>query len=354
MSGQGQLRNILPYIVLNQVFESPVLVQHSHRYISDPNLLSIAKVLYFQRCSNPAQLEIISWYKSQQKVFGYKMILDHDDLIWGKNELYEGGNKLTGVPSYNPAHDRFDYTAQNCAIEIMKMMDKITVSTEFLKDFIHNVLKIDVPVEVVPNTVSIGYWGNKLKLRNEDIKKPKIIYTGASGHYDNKNKLMGDWSDEWKWWVIREVNMGKIDFVCMGGPPFFLEPIKNKIKVYDWMPLFKFPLVIRDENPHYCINPLAENMFNAAKSDLKLVESAAASMIGVGTVFDNLVSPYDNAIIKIPVDAKQDDISKAIYCYNDKDKHNEALMAQYKWFNDEGRFTESATNLNRLLGALLD
>ena len=161
------------------------------------------------------------------------MVLDHDDLLWGKNELYEGGNEQEGVTSYNNVWKYFDENVQKTATDIMNCMDTLLFSTQYLADYAKNILNVNPPCLVIPNTVPRAYWGqshrfNKLNTEKEKIEKPIVLYAASPSHYNNTTKNKGDWSDEWIKWVIKSVNEERIELVLIGGLPFFFECIKEK------------------------------------------------------------------------------------------------------------------------------
>src|SRR5690606_19867802 len=125
---------------------------------------------------------------------------------------------------------------------IMSMMDVITVSSEFLKFYIENVLKINVPVVVVKNSISKYFWGmERRKGIDKRLEKPKVLYTGSPTHFSNEKKMKGDWDNAWCDYVIKAVKTDRIDFTCMGGNvPWFFESVKNKIKTIPWVNSFQY------------------------------------------------------------------------------------------------------------------
>ena len=235
-AGQGTIRNIWPFNTLNAIYaqKGDLVNQHTLFFPQEQNILNITRTLYFQRQFHSNHLKVVDFYKNQQGMFKYKMVWDMDDMIWGFNET-QGGSKEEGIPSYNAAADKITTQDKDNSIEIMKQMDLLTFSTQYLADYVRDTLGVTTPSKVIPNTVPLAYYGkDKVSEKTEDIKKPKVIYTGSPTHYNNKNKLLGDWDNAWKDWVIKSVNKKEIDFVCFGGLPWFFESIKDKIKVIPW------------------------------------------------------------------------------------------------------------------------
>jgi len=240
-TGCGHIRNVFPITYLNSVYgkSGDIIPIITPIFLWQHDILLRTKSLFFQRQMSPEQLDSIKKYKEHQKQYQYKMVWDIDDFIWGANEL-QGGTTEDGVPSYNFGWRGILPEVKAASVEIMKLMDLITVSTEYLKWYIQNVLGVKVPVKVVPNAIPKYFWGNKRKkLITKDIVKPRVVYTGSPTHYNNPEKLMGDFNNAWVNWVIKSVSQDKIDFVCMGGLPFFFESIKDKITVIDWVNSFQ-------------------------------------------------------------------------------------------------------------------
>ena len=351
-AGQGTIRTVWPFSALNAIYaqKQQLISQQLVFFPQDAHTLQMARTLYFQRQFHTNHLNIIKYYKSLQPELRYKMVWEMDDMIWGFNET-QGGSIEEGIPSYNKAHDKITPEMKQASIDIMNEMDLLTFSTQYLADYVKNVLGVKIPSTVVPNSVPLAYWGDQhVQQKTTDIKKPKVIYTGSPTHYNNEDKLLGDWDNSWKDWVIKSVKNNEIDFTCFGGLPWFLEEIKDKIKVINWVQSFRLHLDIKNENADFCINPLVQNDFNHSKSDLKLVECSAGGIACIGTTFSNgKPSPYDECRITVPLESTVADIDNIINTYCNKDKYNEVIKYQYEWMQTEGRYTESAKHINRIV-----
>ena len=354
-SGQGTIRNIWPFSTINAIYgpKNQIINAWFHNFITDEAMLRNAAAIYLQRQITPDQLAGVKFYKENQKHFGYKIVWDMDDMIWGHNEL-QGGSKNEGIPSYNRAWPNITDEMKESSVEVMKLCDVNTFSTQYLCDYVEKEFNI-TNTKVIPNTVLKSYWGNPKREAVTDIVKPKVIYTGSPTHYDNSGKLFGDWDNQWKEYIIQAVNNNEIDMYFMGGLPWFFDCIKSKVTVMPFLPIFAMHLEIKKIQPHFCINPLVENQFNSAKSDLKLVESAAAGMVCLGTTFDNSVSPYDNCHKDCQVNHKAtvDEIREFIKKLSAPEKFNSIIKWQDDWMELEGRYTESPTNIHRLMETVL-
>jgi hypothetical protein len=351
-SGCGHIRSLFPMNYLNALFakSGKLLTIPSMEFIFQEPMLIKARTLYFQRHMAPQHLRIIASYKANQEKFKYKMVWDMDDMIWGLNEL-QGGSADKGVPTYNFGHRAITPEIKQSSIEVMKMMDLISVSTPFLKEYIEKELKLTVPVSVMQNSVSMFFWGNESKPEvTEDIKKPRVIYTGSPTHYSNIDRLLGDWDNAWLDWVKKSVKNNEIEFVVMGGLPWFFEDIKDKIQVIDWVNSYSYHLAVKGAKADIGIMPLVTNDFNRAKSNLKFLEYSAAGIVGIGTTFtDGTLSPYYDMPHSVPTDATVDDIDNIVKKICNKETYNETIKKQYDYLKDNDHWLESPGYINRFL-----
>jgi len=345
-TGCGHIRNVFPMNYLNSVFGksgrfnillSPVMIfQH--------DILMRSRTIFFQRTMNPQHIPLINRYKQEQKKYGYKMVYDIDDFIW------RGDRPGEEIPAYNFGSKGITDDVRTSSIEIMKMMDIVCVSTKFLGDYIAEKGVDKEKIKVVPNSVIRHFWGTqKPKLITEKIKKPRVIYSGSPTHYNNQEKLKGDWDNEWCEWVIKSVKKNKIDFMCMGGLPFFFDSIKDKIKIVNWVNSYMYHLPIKDFNPHFGVAPLVQNYFNYSKSDIKHIEYCAAGALSIGTIFTNdMPSPYDNNYVKVPDNVTVKQLDELFNEYTEPEKYNEIVQKQYQMLENEGRWLESQGFVKRL------
>lgn len=352
-TGCGHIRNIFPMTYLNGLFGKDQMVTPiiSPLFLWQEDILVRTKAILFQRQMAPEHYRLILRYKEQQQKFGYKMVYDIDDFIWGHNEL-QGGDKEDGVPSYNFGWRGITEDVKKYSVEIMKLMDRITVSSQYLKYYISEVLKVNVPIEIVPNSIPMYFWGNsRKKARTEVIKKPRIIYTGSPTHYNNQEKMLGDFDNAWKEYIIKNVLADKIDFVCMGDCPWFFEPIKSKIKVIGWLNSYQYHLGVLSVKADIGIGPLVPNNFNYSKSYIKYQEMCAAGIPFIGNVFTNgKPSPYDVCNLKVNSDCKVQDIENIVkkLC-NDPNEYNKIVKNQYAWMDRTGGYLESQEFVQTLL-----
>lgn len=344
-SGCGNLRNVIPMSYLTNLYgkSGQLFCMPVYFYIRQVDILARARTLYFQRQMNEEQYNIVKNYKNLQKDLRYKLIHELDDWVF-----------LSSVPNYNFGHKCIDKNIDKYIIKIMNLMDKCCLSTEFLRKYVKEERQVESECVVLPNTVAKFFWGGvKRPDKKERIKKPKILYTGSPTHYSNELKLKGDFDNAWCDYIINAVKHDKIDFVVLGGLPWFFEEIKDKIKFHNWVSTFDYPNLVKSIRADIQIGCLTPNNFNYSKSDLKYLEASASSTPFIGTYFTNgMPSPYDNCLLKVPDNCTPDDIEEIVEKLKEPEFHNKIKNEQFDMLEREGRWTESEKSIKTWLSII--
>ena len=364
-AGCGHIRNVFPMTYVNSVYAKTgqLLTMISPVFIWQHDILLKTRAIFFQRQMSPMHYEIIKKYKEIQPQYKFKMVWDMDDFVWGRNEE-QGGTVEDGVPSYNfGSYGIGPEIVENC-VKIMKLMDTVTVSTQFLADYIKKNFGIE-DVIVVPNAIPSYFWGNRRKAPIVNrLTKPRVIYTGSPTHYmnpiaprqpsphepngfpGNTKKKLGDFENAWLDWVIKSVNENKIEFICLGGLPYFFDCIKDKIKIINWVDSFNYHNTVINLRPDFGIMPLVKNNFNKAKSRIKEQELCSIGCVAIGSYFDdesNWVNqgPYYDCLAKVPYKATVENIDAMFNELCEPKKYNEIVSKQYARMVDRGWYLES-------------
>ncbi len=352
VSGCGHIRNIFWITYLNAVYsrEGHLRLSNIPFFTYQHELLMQARTLFFPRTMSSAYAEAIKKYKQMQQRYGYKMVYDIDDFLW------KDANDPEKKIDYNTGLMHLPQERIDTVMSIMSMMDTIVTSTEFLKNFIANDLGIKhTAIKVLPNCTQRYFWGpNERQSIEKRLEKPKFIYTGSSCHYDNNNKKLGDWDNAWKDFIIDNVKKDRIDFMCMGGLPWFFDEIKDKIRVVGWLNSWQYHIPVLDFKPDFSIAPLIPNYFNYCKSDIRYVESCAYGALFMGSTFTNgRPSPYDDTFVKFPDNCTVKDIEDRVFGeLVEPDSYNKIIRDQYNWIEKEQRWMESRGYVNRLIDIL--
>jgi len=350
-TGCGFIRNIIPMTYMNSVFGKDRNFQTiiSPHMIFQPDVLEKTRSIFFQRTMAPQSVDVIKHYKKLQKQYRFKMVYDIDDFIW------DGDVDGEEIPEYNFGKISIDTEVQNAAIENMKMMDTVCVSTKFLGDYIASKGIDPDKIEIIHNTLPAYLWGtDKVAPKTEKIKKPRIMWSASPTHWHNEHKLAGDMDNAWREWIINAVNADKIEYIQMGGLPWFFESIKDKIQVIEWVDSLNYPGVVKSINADFGISPLVPNYFNYSKSAIKYQEYCVAGVLGIGTVFDNgKPSPYDVSITRVSDNITIDEIDDLIFnklC--DPVVYNDVITQQYQQVIDNAWTTESPAYINKITSLL--
>lgn len=328
-------------------------------YTLDPIILAKTRAIIWQKPATYQHLSIIQKYKGFQRKFGFKMIYEIDDLFFTSPIRGEC------LPSYNMSYVRrkeanLDEEIEDALHQIIPLFDVVMCSTDYLKKAVIQKYNFD-NVVTVKNTVPRFLWScDKKKPITEDIKRPVVLYSGASGHYrnprDNKDPGdFGDWNCAFRDWVIKNVREDKIDFKIMGDFPWFFKPIAPKIQFIPWTNSYNYPRRCWSTKADFQIAPIAENEFNMSKSALRFYESSIAGMGFFGSVFDTSSdSPYEEIFpdCKIKNSATVEELDEKFWNMCKKENYNELIEWQYENLNKSGLILESTDSMNRLLSVI--
>jgi hypothetical protein len=345
-TGCGHIRNILPTMYLNSVFGrgGDLQVITSPTMIFQPDILQKTRSVFFQRVMGPGSDDVIRHYKELQNKYQFKMIYDLDDFIWDGDDVGEE------IPKYNFGKKSIDTVVQKSAIENMKMMDTVTVTTQFLKDYIASKGVDYNKIEIVHNSLPNFLWNSPRKAPiTKRIEKPTVLWSASPTHWHDGDKLKGDMDNAWYEWVRKSVIDGKINYIQMGGCPWFFEDIKDKITVIDWVNSLHYPKTVMNLGADFGLSVLVPNYFNYSKSAIKYQEYCLSGILGIGTVFSNgKPSPYDISLVKAIDTITVEDIDKMFNELCEPEVYNRLIDAQYKQVIDNHWITESKGFVDRL------
>lgn len=351
-TGCGYIRTIIPSLYLNAIMarRGNIECMVTRHMIFQEDILEKTKTILFQRTMGPNSTDVVKKYKELQKKYKFKMVYDIDDFIW------DGDDEGEGIPAYNPGKANISKEVQDTSLEIMKLMDEICVTTQFLKDYISKKAGIDPnKITLVHNTMPSYLWGSiKKQPITEQITKPTVLWSASPTHWHNGAKLYGDMDNAWREWVIRNVNCGRINFVQMGGLPWFFEEIKDKIKVINWVDSLHYPSVVKAVNADFGIAPLVPNYFNYSKSPIKYQEYCVSGIVGIGTVFTNgNPSPYDIACVRTEDTVTADQLDELFFGYLSRPEvYNDLLNKQYQQVVENHWIQESAGYIQKMMNIL--
>ena len=353
-TGCGHIRNIFPLTYMNAVFAKSKTLRTTiiPFFYYQHEMLMQARTLFFPRTMSEEYRIAVRRYKDMQPRYGYRMVYDIDDFVWQGDAVGER------IPEYNFGSRNIPKEAIETVVSIMEMMDVVCISTNFLKNYIIEKLKIKKPMIVLPNAVPRYFYGpNRRPPIKERLRIPKFIYTGSPTHYDNDNKLKGDFENSWLEFILKNVTDKKIEFMVMGCAPspqglvvpWFFEPIKHLIHPVGWLNSYQYHLPILEYQPDFSIAPLVPNYFNYSKSDIRYIETCAFGAVFMGTTFTNeMPSPYDTASVTFPDNCKVEDIEKKVDELCNPEVFNKIIRQQYDYMDNNGRWMEDEKYINLL------
>lgn len=329
VAGCGYLRCIFPSMLLSQHIHNEkvrFLPFYGMHFINDVEYYKKQFFVMFQRSTTPAQLNLVQYFrKNVRNQTKTPMIYEIDDL-------------LTDIPKWNFAHDYYGEHAKS-AIEIMKLMDGMIVSTNKLKEIYS---QYQPKIEVIKNHLVKSFWGEP-EFKRYDNKKPRILWAGSGNHFSMKDSVKGgDFDQELLDFIIKTND--KYTWVIMGGCPVELR--NENIEYQPWCDIFSYPGVIRSLKIDLAIAPLEQNIFNECKSNIKALEYTAA---GIPAIYTN-IEPYKDLTVK--TDTTEQMISLIEEHLSDPDKLKKVWESDYKRLEPQ-LFWEENDNLSKYFNKLI-
>jgi hypothetical protein len=312
-------------------------------FIHHPEFYRNYGICQFQRSATEDHLAIFKHFK--------KNIKHQADC----GITYESDDLLVDIPEWNYAQEyykkSFPYVKQ-----MMELADGITVSTERLKKIYS---EFNENIEVIPNHLPKHVWGPIWEKHHNEPRevKPRILWAGSQNHFVRKfDKVTkgiegGDFGKTLLDFIRKTVN--KYQWVFVGAMPIELDSVKNKIEFHKWQPVFEYPQYVKNLDVDFGIAPLEDNVFNACKSNIKMLEYTAC---GIPGVYSN-VEPYWKAYLKANneeemiahIEALADDINLRARAFN---KDYQTIRGQL-WWEESNNIKNYANSYLKLFGRRL-
>ena len=262
-----RLRN--PMTVLASALETKVIEEI---YPITPQIIQAIEPIGIVTSRQTDKLEHILHYKNQPwiKTNHTPFIMDIDDNVW----VYNPGSP------YKLAKHHKRVLEKN-----LGRMNRVIVSTPTLAEVIRKKVNPDELV-ILPNMInSFLYQPPKQPNMLNIGKKPIALWAGSPTHASDL-LLVAE--------AIKETSK-LVDWVFFGYCPPELTDYVRFLPLED--SIYKYLQAIKALAPDIAIAPLVNNIFNASKSNLKLMEMGA---IGAATIVSDTPSYADSPSIKIP------------------------------------------------------
>lgn len=272
--GCGFWRMIWPEFMLNQYQKA--CISGLTCMVLDIRFYQGIKAIRMQRQATPVQRDFIKELKKASSQLGFRLIYEVDDIVFKDD-----------IPDYNRCKDAF--VAQDISdsiLEIMGMMDEITVTCKYMKEYYQEKTG-NKNITVVPNYPPkfwLDRFYNKQKIErlyDQNKKRPRILYSGSGTHVDVLNRT--GMNDDFKHVTDAIIKARKkFKFVWKGCYPLALKPYidNGDMEFIDWSQLPDYPQGLVDANCNAVFAPLIDNVFNKSKSNIKMVEAGALGLPG--------------------------------------------------------------------------
>jgi hypothetical protein len=327
--GCGFYRCMGPDFLLN--LQQKAVIVESTAMILDPRFYNTVETVKFQRQATVYQKDFIKALKTlSEKEKPLKLMYEVDDVVFAED-----------IPHYNRNRSAFTSSEiQDSIKEILHMMDEITVTTDYFRDYIINKTGIK-NVTTVPNYL-MKWWfdryynmNNLIKQYDKNKKKPIIAIFASGTHVDVAN--LANQQDDFEM-LIQHFIKTRTEFQWhfYGCYPLPLKPYidRGEMKTFKWSSLGDFAEIMANSGAQLTFAALRDNEFNKCKSNIKLIESGA---IGLPCVCPNLVT-YKDAFLKYSNGNEFIDCIKTVLknqtTYVDACKKSRAFSEKF-WLDDD-------------------
>lgn len=328
-NGCGFYRTIIPFNYLISKHEYDITELFT--FVFDLNYITRAGSIRFQRQVTDAQIKVMSEYRKviTKCKSDTKLIYEVDDLV---HEI---------EPSNIIAYQFYTNSRKNNLVSGMNMCDKVTVSTDFLKDYYQDKFNVR-NIHVIPNYLPKFLWGDKGKRdkSSKEGEKPRILWAGSASHVGKGGDL------EFLMPLIKKTKK-EFQWVFFGVLPPELTG-QPEYEFHEWADFWSYPAALDAINADLAICPIKDTIFNYAKSDLKVLEYTALGLPSISSAIGNGLGPYDMIPGICTVDNDADNWYQAIKdMAESKDVRDTFLAAGQNELNQ--RWLENPANTKKYL-----
>mgnify|MGYP001589881640 CR=1 FL=1 len=205
------------------------------------------------------QADFYAMWGGIREFFNIPIVIDTDDnvrFVRPTNPGYSG---------YFPGSEALVWNKYGMA----RVFDAVTVSTQELVD----VHKKECPkIYVLPNNLDVKEWNNKVRHVFDD-GFTTLAFIGSSAHHEGVQIIKKPVLD-----IMQKYPKTKflITHVYSQHLSSFPADIKPMIEYVPWIPLEQWPADTKKLGIDIGLAPLADNMFNRAKSNLRWMEYSMA------------------------------------------------------------------------------
>jgi GT2 family glycosyltransferase len=185
---------------------------------------------------------------------------------------------IYALPKSNPYH-RTNYRDIKQRIEhAIALSERLIVTTEPLAAAYRH---LTTDIALIPNYLESAHWQGLTPKRRQG-RKPRIGWAGAGQHLGDLAIII----------PLVKALAGQVEWIFFGCCPPAIKPYVDEY--YDMVPFAQYPAKLANLNLDLALAPLAQNAFNEAKSQLRVLEYGILGYPVVGTD----ILPYQSAPIK--------------------------------------------------------
>lgn len=356
-SGCRYYRASKPAFVMNWMEPGPgFFCIETPQPLMEPGILAATRSIVLKSPAGWQALEMVKQLKAAQQKFGFLLVGDWDDTFARTPDTFhEGDSDFDAIRT-----TQFDEKHNNATFELMKLLDCLTVTKDYLKRKIVAGGVDEHKVVVIPNAVSRAEWSlPRREPLKEDLKQLHLVLTQCPQHYhpahrnekgEDVPEELGDYaSAEWKEWIIKHVKAGDLRVTQMGNPSAMWNEIQDKVQSLPWVQPARFASLVCRLKPDLIIAPLVPNEINRCRSDLRYVEAAVCSSAFLGSVFPD--SPYEDTpeLCHVQQGASIADLDEKLRQLKDRDTYNKLISQGWDFLVRDGRIMESDKCVGRYI-----
>ena len=190
-------------------------------------------------------------------------------------KVFELDDYIINLPMKH--HGRHVYKQETAKLirKSLSFFDRFVVSTAPLADALRD---MHPDIVVMKNRLPSEAWGSLRSLRQQG-KKPRVGWAGGVSHRGDLEMIFD---------IVREFS-NDVEWVFMGMCPDKLRPYVHEI--HTGVDLSLYPAALASLNLDLALAPVEDNIFNACKSNLRLLEYGAC---GVPVICSNVACYRDD------------------------------------------------------------
>ena len=260
--GSGQYRARLPAQALQAAGQARIKVMGNHHEgiaATPPEIWRFAPAsLLLHNFLHDYQLDALALYRRHCDAM----------LVFGMDDL------LLDIPSYNPYHHTIYSDIKERLAKALALCDRLVVTTDYLAGEFQSMIP---DIRVIPNYLDAQHWTVKPSAIARPMRRRlRVGWAGAKQHLGDLRILAP---------VVRNT-FREVDWIFFGLCPPDIAPYASEI--HDMVPFDQYPQRLADLALDLALAPLADNAFNRAKSNLRLLEYG---ILGAAVICSD-IEPY--------------------------------------------------------------